>query len=107
MISATASQQPVVIALDNIGKSYQMADETFYALRDLNLQIRQKEYVAIIGPSGSGKSTLLNVLGCLDMPSQGHYQLAGHSVAALDETQLAVLRSRQVGFIFQSFNLRP
>ena len=107
MISPTASQQPVVIALDNIGKTYQMADETFYALRDLNLQIRQNEYVAIIGPSGSGKSTLLNVLGCLDMPSQGHYQLAGHRVADLDEAQLAVLRNRQVGFIFQSFNLLP
>lgn len=100
-------EQPVVIDLSEIGKSYQMADETFYALRDLNLQIRQNEYVAIIGPSGSGKSTLLNVLGCLDMPSQGHYQLAGHKVAELDETQLAVLRNRQVGFIFQSFNLLP
>ena len=97
-------EQPVVIDLCDIGKSYQMADETFYALRDLNLQIRQNEYVAIIGPSGSGKSTLLNVLGCLDMPSQGHYQLAGHKVAELDETQLAILRNRQVGFIFQSFN---
>lgn len=107
-MSKTAStEQPVVIALEQVGKTYQMADETFYALRDLSLQIHQNEYVAIIGPSGSGKSTLLNVLGCLDMPSQGRYQLAGHSVAELDETALAVLRNRQVGFIFQSFNLLP
>jgi len=107
MINNASSVQPVVIDLCNIGKSYQMADETFYALCDLNLQIRQNEYVAIIGPSGSGKSTLLNVLGCLDMPSQGQYRLAGHPVAELDESQLAILRNRQVGFIFQSFNLLP
>lgn len=96
-----------VINLQQISKYYQMAGERFYALRDLSLTIQKNEYVAIIGPSGSGKSTLMNVLGCLDTPSEGVYQLAGQNVANLSEAQLATMRNQQVGFIFQSFNLLP
>lgn len=96
-----------IISLQQISKYYQMAGERFYALQDLSLTIEKNEYVAIIGPSGSGKSTLMNVLGCLDIPSEGQYQLAGQNVANLSEAQLATMRNQQVGFIFQSFNLLP
>lgn len=96
-----------VISLQQISKYYQMAGERFFALRDLSLTIEKNEYVAIIGPSGSGKSTLMNILGCLDTPSEGTYQLASQNVANLSEAQLATMRNQQVGFIFQSFNLLP
>lgn len=96
-----------VIRLHQVNKSYLMADETFYALRHIDLSIAENDYVAIIGPSGSGKSTLMNVLGCLDTPSSGQYQLGEHDVATLNETELAELRNEAVGFIFQSFNLLP
>lgn len=96
-----------IISLQNIVKSYPMADETFYALKDINLDIKSNDYLAIIGPSGSGKSTLMNVLGCLDVPCSGEYQLAGQSVNNMDESALAQLRNKSVGFIFQSFNLLP
>lgn len=97
----------VVIQLQQVSKSYLMADETFYALRDIELSITENDYVAIIGPSGSGKSTLMNILGCLDTPSSGQYQLAGRKVSTLGEAELAGLRNEAVGFIFQSFNLLP
>lgn len=106
-MNSTTTEPQAVIQLQGIGKSYQMAGERFDALQQLSLQIYPNEYVAIIGPSGSGKSTLLNLLGCLDTPTAGDYLLAGHKVAELDETALAVLRNHQVGFIFQSFNLLP
>lgn len=96
-----------IIALQGISKYYEMAGERFYALKSINVNISQNEYVAIIGPSGSGKSTLMNVLGCLDTPSEGRYQLAGQDVANLSEAELATMRNQQVGFIFQSFNLLP
>lgn len=96
-----------IIRLTNISKSYQMAGETFYALRNVSLSIDNNEYIAIIGPSGSGKSTLMNILGCLDTPSDGQYLLSQQPVAHLNESQLAELRNRSVGFIFQSFNLLP
>ncbi|HAW94421.1 MULTISPECIES: ABC transporter ATP-binding protein [unclassified Arsukibacterium] len=96
-----------VIQLARVSKSYQMADETFYALKQVDLAITENDYVAIIGPSGSGKSTLMNILGCLDTPSAGHYQLAGRDVSTMNETELAELRNEAVGFIFQSFNLLP
>ncbi|MDX1538508.1 ABC transporter ATP-binding protein [Arsukibacterium sp.] len=96
-----------VIQLQQVSKSYQMADETFYALKQVNLAINENDYVAIIGPSGSGKSTLMNILGCLDTPSAGHYQLANRDVSTMNETELAGLRNEAVGFIFQSFNLLP
>lgn len=97
----------VVIQLQQVSKSYLMADETFYALRDIELSITENDYVAIIGPSGSGKSTLMNILGCLDTPSSGQYKLAGRKVSTLGEADLAELRNEAVGFIFQSFNLLP
>ncbi|WP_372627360.1 ABC transporter ATP-binding protein [Arsukibacterium sp.] len=96
-----------VIKLSQVSKSYQMADETFYALKQVDLAIVENDYVAIIGPSGSGKSTLMNILGCLDSPSGGDYQLAGRDVSTMNETELAELRNEAVGFIFQSFNLLP
>lgn len=96
-----------IISLQQISKSYDMAGERFYALKSLSLSVNKNEYMAIIGPSGSGKSTLMNVLGCLDTPSEGRYQLAGQDVAHLSEAELASVRNHQVGFIFQSFNLLP
>ena len=96
-----------VIQLQQVSKSYQMADDTFYALKQVDLAIAENDYVAIIGPSGSGKSTLMNILGCLDTPSAGHYQLANRDVSTMNETELAELRNEAVGFIFQSFNLLP
>lgn len=96
-----------VIQLQQVSKSYQMADETFYALKQIDLAITENDYIAIIGPSGSGKSTLMNILGCLDTPSAGNYQLANRDVSTMNETELAELRNEAVGFIFQSFNLLP
>ncbi len=101
-----ASNEPV-ISLSNITKHYPMADETFYALQNVNLTINANEYVAITGPSGSGKSTLMNILGCLDPASSGEYRLDDQNVASHSEAYLATLRNQAVGFIFQSFNLLP
>ncbi|WP_333607858.1 ABC transporter ATP-binding protein [Arsukibacterium sp.] len=99
--------QDTVIRLQHVSKSYLMADETFFALKQLDLAITENDYVAIIGPSGSGKSTLMNIIGCLDTPSSGQYLLAERDVSTLNETELAELRNEAVGFIFQSFNLLP
>ncbi|BDX05519.1 ABC transporter ATP-binding protein [Planctobacterium marinum] len=96
-----------IIQLRNIVKSYPCGDETFYALKDINLDIKKNDYVAIVGPSGSGKSTLMNLLGCLDTPCSGEYLLANKAIEQLPETELAQLRNKSVGFIFQSFNLLP
>ncbi|MEW5959202.1 MAG: ABC transporter ATP-binding protein [Chloroflexota bacterium] len=97
----------LVIDTRNITKTYQMGEVQVHALREVSLQIRRGELVAIMGPSGSGKSTLMNILGCLDQPSTGEYFLAGNEVARLDDNQLARIRGRQIGFVFQSFNLLP
>lgn len=96
-----------VITLSNISKTYQMADQQFCALSNIDLSIKRNEYVAITGPSGSGKSTLMNVLGCLDNPSSGRYLLDQKDVASQSEAELAKIRNYGVGFIFQSFNLLP
>ncbi|RYV01305.1 macrolide ABC transporter ATP-binding protein [Shewanella sp. OPT22] len=96
-----------VIDLKKISKHYQMGEQTFKALDDVNVSISKNEYVAIIGPSGSGKSTLMNILGCLDVPSEGEYLLKGKLVKNMSETELAHQRNESVGFIFQSFNLIP
>ncbi len=94
-----------LIRLEKISRRYQMGAETIYALRDVSLEIERGEYVAIMGPSGSGKSTLMNLLGCLDSPSSGLYELNGVNVSEMDDNDLAEVRNREIGFIFQTFNL--
>ena len=94
-----------VIELQDIAKVYQMGDVEVHALRGATVKICQGEMVAIMGPSGSGKSTLMNIIGCLDQPTSGAYLLAGEDVGRLNDDQLAAVRSRRLGFVFQSFNL--
>jgi putative ABC transport system ATP-binding protein len=96
--------EPVIVA-ENLFKTYKMGDVEVNALRGLTMNINRGEVVAIVGPSGSGKSTLMNILGCLDRPTSGAYTLDGESVAGMSDDQLADVRNRKVGFIFQSFNL--
>jgi putative ABC transport system ATP-binding protein len=96
-----------VLDVRRMSKVYGEGDTAVHALRDVDLVVRRGEYVAVVGQSGSGKSTLLNILGCLDAPTSGRYLLDGLDVANLDERQQSVLRNRQIGFIFQSFNLIP
>jgi putative ABC transport system ATP-binding protein len=96
-----------VIRLKNISRRYQMGSETIHALRDVSLEIARGEYVAIMGPSGSGKSTLMNLIGCLDTPTSGEYSLNGVQVSQMDDNELAEIRNKEIGFIFQTFNLLP
>jgi putative ABC transport system ATP-binding protein len=96
-----------IIRLTNIAKSYKIGTEEIHALRSVSLEIYKNEYVALMGPSGSGKSTLMNVLGCLDTPSGGEYILNGISVAKMLDNALAEVRNKEIGFVFQSFNLLP
>ena len=98
---------PVVIDIENITKDYVMGEETVRALRGVTLQIRRNEYLAVMGPSGSGKSTLMNMLGCLDTPTSGRYEFNGRNVADMDDDELAAIRNREIGFVFQTFNLLP
>lgn len=96
-----------LISLKNITRRYQMGTETIHALADVSMEIQRGEYVAIMGPSGSGKSTLMNILGCLDTATSGAYELNGTNVSEMDDNQLAEIRNREIGFVFQTFNLLP
>lgn len=97
----------VVICTEELWKTYEMGTEQVHALRGVSLEIRKGEYAAIMGPSGSGKSTLMNLIGCLDSPSKGSYWLAGRLVSDLDDDELAYIRNKEIGFVFQTFNLLP
>lgn len=97
--------EQALIRIQNISKVYTMGNEQVFALRDISLDIFPNEYVAIMGPSGSGKSTLMNMIGCLDSPSSGSYWLNGQDVSQMDDAELADVRNKQIGFVFQTFNL--
>src|SRR6201994_237888 len=106
-MNKTHTPGPIVIDIDNITKHYEMGEEVVHALRGVSLQIRRNEYLAIMGPSGSGKSTLMNMLGCLDTPSSGRYFFAGKDVSVMNDDELAEIRNKEIGFVFQTFNLLP
>jgi len=106
--TSTAFEPPhsgEVIVTHNLWKTYEMGDQEVHALRGIDLRIRHNEYVAIMGPSGSGKSTLMNLIGCLDTPTSGQYWLNGHDVSSLNDDELARIRNKEIGFVFQTFNL--
>jgi putative ABC transport system ATP-binding protein len=96
-----------IVSLDRISRTYAMDRVRVDALREVSLEVREGEFVAIVGPSGSGKSTMMHIIGCLDRPTAGVYRLAGTPIAELDDDRLAKLRSRTIGFVFQSYNLLP
>jgi putative ABC transport system ATP-binding protein len=98
---------PAVIAVSDLTKDYRLADNVVHALRAINLEVQKGEFVAIMGPSGSGKSTFMNLIGCLDRPTRGSYLLDGVEITRLRQSELAHLRNRKIGFIFQGFNLLP
>lgn len=97
----------IVILTHKLTRDYQVGTEVVHALRGVDLQIRRNEFVAVMGPSGSGKSTLMNLLGCLDTPTSGEYWLNGQKVSELDDDELARIRNKEIGFVFQTFNLLP
>lgn len=97
----------VIIQLEQIFKSYYLGKQELPVLKGINLEIQRNEYVALMGPSGSGKSTLMNILGCLDSPTRGKYVLNGNDVSRMDDNDLAGIRNREIGFVFQQFNLLP
>jgi putative ABC transport system ATP-binding protein len=94
-----------IITIEHIAKIYQVGSEEVHALRDVSLTLNKNEYVAIMGPSGSGKSTLMNILGCLDTPTKGLYTFTGKNVSDMNDNELAAIRNREIGFVFQTFNL--
>jgi len=118
-LSTTAERQAVtgatgiapasewIIVTRNLRRDYDMGGEVVHALRGVNLAVRRNEYVAIMGPSGSGKSTLMNLIGCLDTPTEGEYWLAGQLVSRMKDDELARVRNKEIGFVFQTFNLLP
>lgn len=108
-LEARAIRPPgaLVIEIEGVTKLYRMGSETVHALRGVDVRIHRNEYLAIMGPSGSGKSTLMNMLGCLDTPTAGRYEFSGKNVAAMVDDELADIRNREIGFVFQTFNLLP
>ena len=100
-------ENQVLIKLQDIGKRYVIGSEEIFALRGVDLEIYKGEFVALMGPSGSGKSTLMNILGCLDTPTKGTYILNGTDVSNLNDNELAEIRNKEIGFVFQTFNLLP
>lgn len=99
--------QDFIIEVKDIKRDFALGSEIVYVLKGVNLEIKKGEYVALMGPSGSGKSTLMNILGCLDTPTSGHYILNGKDVSLMDEASLAEVRNKEIGFVFQTFNLLP
>jgi putative ABC transport system ATP-binding protein len=97
----------IIIETSHLARSYQMGEEVIHALKDISITIFKGEYVAFMGPSGSGKSTLMNIVGCLDTPSLGNYVLNNYDVSNLNDNQLAEIRNKEIGFVFQTFNLLP
>jgi len=97
----------VLIKTKDLWKSYEMGAETIHALRGVDVEVKMGEYIAIMGPSGSGKSTLMNLIGCLDTPSRGYYELNGRQVSEMNDNELARIRNKEIGFVFQTFNLLP
>jgi putative ABC transport system ATP-binding protein len=100
-------KQELLIAIKDIGRRYVIGSEVIHALKSVTLDIRRGEFVALMGPSGSGKSTLMNILGCLDTPTRGEYILNGINVSMMSENELADVRNKEIGFVFQTFNLLP
>lgn len=96
-----------IVRMKNIGKAYQVGDEWYPVLKGIDFTVKQGEFVSILGPSGSGKSTMMNILGCLDTPTHGEYTLSGRVIGQLSEKELTKIRSREIGFVFQSFQLLP
>ncbi|MER3498997.1 MAG: macrolide ABC transporter ATP-binding protein [Chitinophagaceae bacterium] len=103
----TANSSPSIIHLENIRKNYFMGSQVLEVLKGISLDIFKNEYVALMGPSGSGKSTLMNIIGCLDTPTAGRYILNGNDVSEMKDNELAEIRNKQIGFVFQQFNLLP
>ncbi len=101
----TNVSQRTLISMENIWKTYQMGVEQLHALRDVSFEVEKGEYLAIIGPSGSGKSTLMNLIGCLDSPTKGDYWINGNLVSEMTDDELARIRNKEIGFVFQTFNL--
>ncbi len=99
--------EPALIRIEGVEKTYDMGAVQVHALRGVSLTLERNEYVAVMGPSGSGKSTLMNIIGCLDVPTAGTYELNGQRVSEMDDDDLARVRNREIGFVFQTFNLLP
>jgi putative ABC transport system ATP-binding protein len=106
-LAPAASANGALIHAEDLWRSYEMGDEQIHALRGVSFDIPKGEYVAVMGPSGSGKSTLMNIVGCLDTPSRGTYVLRGKVVSQMNDDELAAVRNREIGFVFQTFNLLP